>query len=78
MKTVLDSDQLALLKLKSKELIKSSGDEKENAFSYNKKFKEKMLLEYYVENLQRKTLGKQDVKLLDVLGFGKSLDILNK
>ena len=37
-----------------------------------------MLLDYYVENLMRKTLGKQDIRLLEVLGFGKCLDILTR
>ena len=35
-------------------------------------------METYVDNLQRKTLGKQDVRLLDVLGFGECLNILTK
>ena len=67
-----------MLKLKSKELIESSCDERHNKSSYAKKFKENLLLETYVDNLQRKTLGKQDVRLLDVLGFGECLSILTK
>ena len=77
LKTVLDKDQLALLKLKSKSFIPSE-DEKPPSNTHKKKFKEDGLMETYVENLQRKTLGKQDVRLLEVLGFGKVLDVLNR
>ena len=77
LKTVLDKDQLALLKLKSKSYIPSE-DEKPPANTHKKTFNKGALLETYVENLQRKTLGKQDVNLLEVLGFGKVLGVLNK
>ena len=77
LKTVLDKDQLALLKLKSKSYIPSD-DEKPPANTHKKTFNKGALLETYVENLQRKTLGKQDVNLLEVLGFGKVLSVLNK
>ena len=50
LKTVLDKDQLALLKLKSKEFLPSENEEKP-ASTHKKKFNEKLLMEAYVENL---------------------------
>ena len=78
LKTVLDKDQLTLLKLKSRSFIPSDDDDRPNSFTHKKKFKDELMTERYVENLQRKTLTKNDVRLLEVLGFRETLDVLNK
>jgi len=75
LKTVLDKDQRVLLKLKTSECI-DSGDEKPSTMKTKKKVNKSLLLDRYIENLQRKTLGKQDIRLLEVLGFNKALKIL--
>lgn len=45
---------------------------------YKKGVKKDKLLNLYVENLRIKKLKKSDVKLLEIMGFKKVLDILNK
>ena len=72
---MLDKDQRVLLKLKSSEWIPSDGNEKPRD-KFKKKLKKNLLLERYVENLQKKKLSKQDNRLLDVLGFQETLKIL--
>ena len=68
---------MALLKLKAKEFIPSEDDHPPPS-SHKKKFKTKLMMETYIDHIQRKTLGKQDVKLLEVLGFEKCLEIVGQ
>lgn len=78
LRTVLDKDQRVLLKLKSTEYIPSSDDERK-AMKGEKKHKRKdLILQRYIENLQKKTLGKQDIRLLEVLGFHEALEIITE
>ena len=78
LKTVLDKDQRVLLKLKSTEFIPSSEDETK-AKADVKKIKHKdLILERYVEEIQKKTLGKMDFRLLEVLGFKETIRILTE
>ena len=77
LKSVLDKDQYCLLKLKGTSLIPSSDDEtKAIPGKTSKKFKKDMVLDRLIMQLQRKTLTKQDIKMLEVLGFGETLKIL--
>ena len=67
-----------LLKLKSTEFIPSSEDERK-AHSNMRKVKHKdEILQRYVEELQKKTLGKMDFRLLEVLGFKETIRILTE
>ena len=68
LKTVLEKDQRVLLKLKSKEMISSADEKKRNPDEVKKKLKKGLLLERYVENLQKKTLNPEDKRLFKVLG----------
>jgi len=78
LKTVLDKDQRVLLNLKSTEFIPSSEDERK-ANDDMKKVKDKgKILQRYVEELQKKTLGKMDFRLLEVLGFKETIRILTE
>ena len=63
LKTVLDRDQYILLKLKETEFINSEPEVKKMS-SWSKLPDRRLLLERYIENLQRKTLGKQDISLM--------------
>ena len=38
----------------------------------------KMILERYVQHMERKTLGKQDIKLMKALGFEEMYEELKK
>lgn len=77
LKTVLDKDQRVLLKIKSQEQLRSD-DDRPTTKDCKKKINKDLLLERYIENLQQKTLGKQDIKLLEVLGFQKALKLLKE
>ena len=72
LKTVLEKDQLALLKLKSKDHI-DSAENKPLPQEFKRTLHQKLLLDRYIDNLQRKTLGKQDTRLLEQLGFQDAL-----
>ena len=76
LKTVLDKDQRLLLKLKSTEYIPSSDDENQPIKGEKKHKRKELMLQRYVENLQKKNLSKQDVRLLEVLGFQDALKII--
>ena len=78
LKTVLDKDQRVLLKLRSTEYIPSSDDERKPTIGEKKHKRKDLILQRYVENLQKKTLGKQDIRLLEVLGFDQALNILTE
>ena len=78
LRTVLDKDQRVLLKLKSHEYIPSSDDERKAVKGEKKHRRKDLVLQRYVEHLQAKTLGKQDIRLLEVLGFDEALKILTE
>ena len=78
LKTVLSKDMRILLKLKSAEFITSDEDVRQNTNRWKKKSDKVLLLERYVENLQRKNLSKQDTQLLHGLGFKEALELLTK
>lgn len=78
LKTVLDKDQRILLKLKSTEFIPSSDDEKVPTGSRRRVKNKDMILRRYVESLQKKTFGKMDMRLLQVLGFKDVIKILTE
>ena len=58
LKTVLEPDQLALLKIKTKEFIDSSDNGVPDQYVAKKKVNKALLLERYINNLQRKNLNK--------------------
>ena len=66
-----------LLKLKSTQYIPSSEDENKPIPGVERLKKRKnVILDRYIDFMQRKTLGKQDHKLLETLGFGQTLKLL--
>ena len=66
-------------KAKQRMQIKSSSESDDpNPFLIKKKLNKNLLLDRYIFNLQRKTLSKQDNKLLEVLGFQDTVNILSK
>ena len=73
LKTVLDQDQLALLKIKNKELIETTDNGIPSEYKAKKKNNKDLLLDNYINYLQHKTIDKQDRNLLEVLGFHKTL-----
>ena len=78
LKTVLDKDQRVLLKLKSTEFIPSSDDARKPKTSQHKVKHKDLILKRYVEELQKKTFGKMDIRLLEVLGFKDCIRILTE
>ena len=78
LRTVLDKDQRVLLKLKSTEYIKSSEDERKGDANRQKVRHKDLILKRFVEEIQKKTLGKQDIRLLEVLGFNDAIKILTE
>lgn len=65
--------------MKSTELIESSDDQtKPNEIIAKKKFKKNAVLDRLIGQLQRKVLSKQDIKLLEVLGFSETVKILKE
>lgn len=78
LKTVLDKDQRILLKLKSTEFLPSTDDGEMNHGRVKKGKNKDLILRRYVEVLQKKTFGKMDMRLLQVLGFKDVLRILTE
>ena len=78
LKTVLDKDQRVLLKLKSTEFVPSSEDERRPKEDERKIRHKDLILRRYVEELQKKTIGKMDFRLLEVLGFKDAIKILTE
>lgn len=76
LKTVLDKDLRVLLKMKTFEYIDSSEDGKPDYELFKKKLKKNLLLDRYIDNLMKKDIGKQDQRLLTVLGFGDALKLV--
>ena len=76
LKTVLDKDQRVLLKLKSTEYVPSSEDSSKPTEDQRKVRHKDLILQRYVEELQKKTIGKSDYRLLEVLGFTETIQIL--
>lgn len=66
LKTVLEKDQRVLLKLKDKEIVSSA--DSDNPPELKKKTNKKILLENYVDFMQKKTLTAEDARLFKVLG----------
>jgi hypothetical protein len=77
MKILLDKDQRRLLKLKTTEFIGSDYDEYDPN-DFKKTLLKNKMINKYVDNLRKKKLKRSDVKLLEITGFGKVIDILDK
>lgn len=77
MKILLDKDQRRLLDLKQTEYISSDIDEHDPA-DFKKHLMKNKLINLYIDNLRSKKLKRSDVKLLEITGFKKVLDLLNK
>lgn len=75
LRTVLDKDQRVLLKLKAKEYL-DADNEKPNTYEFKRKTNKDLLLEQYIEFIQRKNLTKQDERLMAVLGFKDSFKLI--
>ena len=67
-----------LLKLKSTEFIPSSDDHRKPTSSQRKVKHKELILRRYVEEIQKKTIGKMDIRLLEVLGFKDTIRILTE
>jgi hypothetical protein len=77
MKILLDKDQRRLLKLKTTEYIASDFDEYDRT-DYKKNVNKNKMINSYVDNLRKKKLKRSDIKLLEITGFGKVIDILKR
>lgn len=77
MKILLDKDQRRLLKLKTTKFI-SSDIEEYDPNDFKKHMKKNNLVNLYVDNLRRKKLKRSDIKLLEITGFKKVIDLLDK
>ena len=77
MKILLDKDQRRLLQLKTTEFISSDIEEFDPA-DYKKHLLKNKLVNLYVDNLRKKKLKRSDIKLLEITGFKKVIDLLNK
>jgi hypothetical protein len=77
MKILLDKDQRRLLQLKTTEFI-SSDIEEFDPCDYKKHLLKNKLVNLYVDNLRKKKLKRSDIKLLEITGFKKVIDLLNK
>ena len=74
LKTVLEKDQRVLLKLKDKEIVSSA--DSDNPQELKKKTNKKILLENYVDFMQKKTLTAEDARLFKVLGQSEAFELL--
>jgi hypothetical protein len=77
MKILLDKDQRRLLQLKTTEFITSDLEERDPC-DYKKHLLKNKLVNLYVDNLRKKKLKRSDIKLLEITGFKKVIDLLNK
>ncbi len=77
MKILLDKDQRRLLRLKQTEQISSDLDEYDPN-DYKKHINKNKLINIYIDNLRSKKLKRSDIKLLEITGFRKVIDLLNK
>lgn len=77
MKILLDKDQRRLLKLKTTEYIPSDFDEYDPT-DFKKTILKNKMINAFVDNLRKKKMKRSDVKLLEITGFGRVIDILNK
>lgn len=65
------------MKLKTTEYIPSDFDEYDPT-DYKKTILKNKMINTFVDNLRKKKMKRSDVKLLEITGFGKVVDILNK
>lgn len=77
MKILLDKDQRRLLQLKTTEYISSDLDEYDPV-DFKKHLLKNKLINLYIDNLRSKKLKRSDIKLLEITGFKKVIDLLNK
>lgn len=77
MKILLDKDQRRLLQLKQTEYISSDLDEYDPN-DYKKHLLKNEMVNLYIDNLRSKKLKRSDIKLLEITGFKKVIDLLNK
>jgi hypothetical protein len=77
MKILLDKDQRRLLKLKTTKFINSDIEEYDPN-DFKKHLKKNNLINLYVDNLRKKKLKRSDIKLLEITGFKKVIDLLDK
>jgi hypothetical protein len=77
MKILLDKDQRRLLQLKQTELISSDLDEYDPN-DFKKYLLKNKMINLYIDNLRSKKLKRSDIKLLEITGFKKVVDLLNK
>jgi hypothetical protein len=76
LKTVLSKDQRTLLKLKSKEIVPSDDPDKPSKDKTVKKLNKKLLMETYIDFMQKKEITKEDSNLFKVLGLTETHDLL--
>lgn len=77
MKILLDKDQRRLLALKQTEYISSDLDEYDPS-NYKKHLLKNKLINLYIDNLRSKKLKRSDIKLLEITGFKKVIELLTK
>jgi hypothetical protein len=77
MKILLDKDQRRLLQLKQTEYISSDLDEYDPN-DFKRHIQKNKMINLYIDNLRSKKLKRSDIKLLEITGFKKVIDLLNK
>ena len=76
MKMSLSIDQRKLLKMRSSKLITSDLDDKFCEYDFEKINNEDNIYKLFLENLRNKKIEKKDIKLLQITGLDKIVEIL--
>lgn len=76
MKMNLTIDQRKLLKMRSSKLITSDLDCKFNEYDFQKINNDDYIYKLFLENIRNKKIEKKDIKLLQITGLEKIVEIL--
>jgi hypothetical protein len=76
MKMSLSIDQRKLLKMRSIKLITSDLDDKFSEYNYKKINNDDNMYKLFLENIRKKKIEKKDIKLLQITGLEKIVEIL--
>ena len=77
-KMQLDVDQRKLLKMRSSKFITSDIDDKFPELMYKKITDDQQIFNIFVDNIRQKKIDKKDVKLLQITGLNKIVEILKE
>jgi len=74
----LDVDQRKLLKMRSSKFITSDIDDKFPELMFKKITDDQQIFNIFVDNIRQKKIDKKDVKLLQITGLNKIVEILKE